>query len=307
MRLQFTILWFENQMDGVSAAIDALRDQLGQEGFDLDVVDQQDDSRLEELSNRQALYHEFDLVVVDYDLGNDARRGDAIARELRQRFSFTDIVFYSGQSAATLRQLIFDQEIDGVYCVERRSLRDSLLLLVETIVERISKLEAMRGLAVAACSRADDLFREVLVAAYATAPDDKKKALLDFLDKEVKDSGSRILAGYEELGSFDEKVRSRACGSFHLLKTMRHLLQDINANKSEAEILRTFQSEVLEVRNILGHATEAKTSDGWTITTGKGQAITRRDFSTYRSNFKKHLKNLEVLHKVHVSNISGNT
>lgn len=307
MRLQFTILWFENQIDGVTGAIEALRDQLEQEGFDLVVEHQQDDSQLVELSQRQALYHDFDLVVVDYDLGDAAKRGDEIARELRQGFSFTDIVFYSGQPASVLRELIYKREIDGVYCVERRSLRDSLLSLVETIVERISKLEAMRGLAVAACSRADDLLRDVLVAAYAVAPDDKKNALLTTLDKEVGDSSERILAGYTRLQSFEEKVRSRACSSFLLLKTIRHLLQDINANKPEAEVLRAFQCEVLEVRNILGHAVEVKTDRGWEIISDNGKSISRREFSTYRSNFRKHLKNLEALHKAHMPNAPENT
>ena len=147
MRLEFTILWFENQPADVQTQVEEIEDHIREVGFIPHIKLEVNADNLEALSASQALYKDYDLVVVDYDLGTPGLNGDHVAQSVRQTFGFTDIIFYSGQKTVDLRQLVHDHQIDGVYCLERTSLAERLGSHIEQVVERLSAPSVNAGLA----------------------------------------------------------------------------------------------------------------------------------------------------------------
>lgn len=295
MRLEFTVLWFENQISEVRPAIQGLRDHLADAGFHLRVVEEADGSNIDARAREQELFHEVDLIVVDLDLGEAAEDGDEIAERIRRRFRFTDIVFYSGVAPSELRDRIQSRNVDGVYCMARNELRANLIDLVDDLIRRMSRLESMRGLAVATAGRADLRMRALLQAMHDGADEAGKAALVAFLDKEVKDGDDRLQRRYAQAGTMAEKVNSLACTSMVLLKAAKEFVGRRQDLRDHRKVLGRYQSEVMAVRNDLGHAVETRTEDGWMIRCHDGREITRDDFPTFRQDFSRHLANLDQL------------
>lgn len=295
MRLAFTILWFENQFSEVQPAIQGLQLHLADSGFDLVIRKAVDGSGIDAFARDQDLFHEVDLIVVDLDLGWSSEEGDAIAEQVRQRFRFTDIVFYSGVAPTELRERIQRRNVDGVYCMDRRDLRLNLIELVDNLIRRMSRLESMRGLAVATAGKADARLRSILLALHGQADEAGKGEIAAFIDTEVHDTDNRIIGRYDRSADVQAKLYSLACTSMVLLKAAKHFVGRQPSLLAERKVLGQYQDEVMAVRNNLGHATESRTRDGWVISCHDGRRITRDDFPAFRRSFSRHLSNLAAI------------
>ena len=80
MRLEFKILWFENQPDDVKTQREEIIEYIESVGFVPYVQMEENSANLQALAASQELYDEFDLVVVDYDLGEPGKNGDWVAQ-----------------------------------------------------------------------------------------------------------------------------------------------------------------------------------------------------------------------------------
>jgi len=298
MRLQFKILWFENQPKEVKPATDALRSRLDEHGFELELQMERDDSNLALLALDQERYHEFDLVVVDFDLGQQSEKGDVVARRIRNSFGFTDIIFYSGSKTEDLRQRVKDQAIDGVYCMPRNELRASLLERVEDVVRRMSRLEAMRGLAVVTGGRGDVHLRSILRHIHVNLDEAEQADLISTIDDEVSATADRNRARYGKLKDLDGRLADFACTSMALLRGARKFVDRHPELRAEAEILAQYQAEVIETRNKFGHLIETKTDEGWALVGKAPPPITHEDFPAFRRNYLRQLKNLASIEAI---------
>ncbi|MBA9065643.1 DNA-binding NarL/FixJ family response regulator [Methylobacterium fujisawaense] len=305
MRLEFTLLWFENQIAEVRPAIQGLKAHLEEAGFELCVLEEADDTNIDAHARNQESFHDIDLIVVDLDLGEAAASGDEIAQQIRRRFKFTDIVFYSGVAPSELRGRIQQRNVDGVYCMARSELRANLIELVDDLIRRMSRLEAMRGLAVATAGKADLRMRAILKALHEGADEAGKAELVAFIDKEVKDGDDRLQRKYEGAATLAEKVDSLACTSMVLLKATKKFVGQRQELRTQRTVLGRYQVEVMDIRNSLGHATETRTSDGWVIRAHGGGNITRDDFPTFRQSFSRHLSNLDALCEILGVQVTG--
>ena len=63
-------------------------------------------------------------------------------------------------------------------------------------------------------------------------------------------------------------------------------------------MLGRYDSEVLQPRNTLGHAIEAKGDNGWEVTSVGKPPITTADFPTLRQNLALHLLNILSLRPI---------
>jgi DNA-binding NarL/FixJ family response regulator len=295
VRLEFNVLWFENQPDEVKPQIRALEEQLVEHGFKLVLNLQESAINLDALADEQERFHDYDLVVVDFDLGDPRLQGDVVAKRVRARFGFTDIIFYSGSKPNDLRQKVKDGGIDGVYCMSRQDLRVGLIEHVEDVVKRISRLESMRGLAVVTAGRGDQHLKDIIRHIHEGLSDADKASLIAGIDKEVGDSSERILKSYSGCEDLDARLGNLACSSMVTLKAAKAFLKSHPDLKEEYEILRKYQDEVIGPRNNLGHVVEVRTATGWQIEVRSGEPINFDSFTTFRKNFLRHLQNLATI------------
>ncbi|NOU35835.1 MAG: response regulator [Kiritimatiellaceae bacterium] len=164
MKIDYKILWIEDQPSEVEFHVEAIRRKLGELGFNLDL-----DSRLtisnddlQALEGRLEIYNPYDLIIFDYDLGKDQTNGAEIAHSLR-RLIYTDMIFYSSKPAEDMRKALFDLRVDGVYIVTRTDLHRDGSDIIEDQLKRICDLNNMRGVVLDEMSKLDKKLRLLLV------------------------------------------------------------------------------------------------------------------------------------------------
>lgn len=296
MKLDFVILWFENQPKDVQTQMEEIKEYILNMGFNPEIKIEENSKNIGRLSESQELFYDYDLIVVDYDLGVPDENGDHVAELIRKRFGFTDIIFYSGNTTTDLRRKIYDRQIDGVYCMYRPDLTECLRKHIDQVVNRLSRLEAMRGLAMDTVGKCDDAFKKLLPYIYDQSPVTEKNSLEKKLDEYVESARSHQENEYQNCETFKEKLSSRSVTSFHLQKLALHYTKSNPKYYKYRNELRKFYQEVLEPRNILGHAVEQRGEGGW-IVASENDSIGNENFPGLRRNMIKHFKNIRELHK----------
>ncbi|WP_107681111.1 response regulator [Methylobacterium radiotolerans] len=292
MRLEFRILWFENQPQDVRTQLEEIEDYIRDAGFIPRVQMVVDTTTIAALTEQQRLYDDFDLVVVDYDLGDPGMNGDHVAEIVRRNFGFTDIIFYSGHKTVDLRKLVHDRQIDGVYCFARPDLPERLGMHIDQVVRRLSRLEAMRGLAMGTVGKCDDEFRSMLREEHASSSPEKQTeitaALVDLVANAAKLQSERFTACL----TFEDKLVSRAVTSFHLQKLALLVSKGKKSCSVRRKDLTRYNEEVLSPRNTLGHAVETRGEAGWEVSSNGAPALSSADFPQLRRNMARHLENI---------------
>jgi len=302
MRLDFNILWFENQPDDVATTITEIREHLAEAGFNPLIDIEVDPSNLGALSKRQQDFNDFDLVLVDWDLGSPDMQGDEVADEVRRHFGFTDIIFYSGKAVADLRGMIHKRQIDGVYCMPRDRLTDRLRDHIDEVVKRLSRLESMRGIAMGVVGRCDNDLRRFLSVIHDKADDSGRVLLASKLDEIVSAGQQSAVKKYAECQDFASRLDSRAVTSFHLQKLALAVTKGHNRYAECRKLLCEYDKQVLSPRNSLGHSIEKRGDYGWEVETLNGETLTVDDFVTLRNDFHVHLANIAKIAEIAGSN-----
>ena len=94
MKLEYRILWFEDDHESVADVVEALRGLLTQQGFELKCEwGECNESVMQRTVYRLRKYNPYDLMVFDYDLGSGLK-GEVLAQALRSKI-WTDILYYS--------------------------------------------------------------------------------------------------------------------------------------------------------------------------------------------------------------------
>lgn len=292
MRLEFKILWFENQPQDVRTQVEEIEEHLQAVGFIPKVKMVLDGTDVEAFGQEQELYDEYDLVVVDYDLGHPGKNGDWVAQKIRRHFGFTDIIFYSGKKPGDLRQLVQAGGIDGVYCFNRPELSEKLAKHIDQVMRRLSRLEAMRGLAMGVVGRCDDEFRSLILHSFEKMEGEKRDLLERTLEELILSSRETSQRGFDSCINFHEKLHSRAVTSFTLYKLALHVLKGNPRCADVRQLLTEYNAKVLEPRNRLAHAVESRTANGWVVQSDSKPELTIDDFPALRNDLAAHLANV---------------
>ena len=175
MKLEYRILWFEDDQESVTDIVDALRGLLSQQGFELKCEwGKCDASVMQQTVERLRKYNPYDLMVFDYDLGSGLK-GEELAQELRSKI-WTDILYYSAnRSSRELLGGMVDHNVEGVFCAVRQNLEDRIWAIVESQIKRICDLNNMRGIVLDAMSSVDAKIREIFSGCYQRFEESEKK------------------------------------------------------------------------------------------------------------------------------------
>ena len=166
MKLEYRILWFEDDHESVQDVIDALRDLLHEQGFELMCEWGECNAvamtgTVERLQN----YNPYDLMVFDYDLGSGLT-GEELAQTLRSKI-WTEILYYSAnRSAEDLSRGMNAKRVEGVFCAVRQNLEERVWAIVESQIKRICDLNNMRGIVLDSMSSIDTAIRTLFSKVY---------------------------------------------------------------------------------------------------------------------------------------------
>jgi len=280
VRLDFNVLWVDDQPDRVGSQITAITKRMQEEGFQFVPTLCQSIDEVKKAIAADVFTDEVDLILVDWDLGNGVVGEDAIA-EIRSTVQYKDVVFYSAQTAPNaLRKAAFEKGVEGIYCASREQLVDEVLGVFDSLVKKVLDLDHARGIVMGATSDIDHIVNECLVIVHAKLDQGGKDAMLKdglgYIQKRLAEltETAKKLEGAKTLAEFFE---------FHMILTANDRLRMLSgalkaatfsAHKGYRPHIVAYQQQVVPDRNILGHMVLVPKGKPTAVTDSKGKQIT---------------------------------
>jgi hypothetical protein len=259
MRLDFNILWVEDQPKEVQATVDGLRRKLSAEGFELRHSFLSSVGEVKERLSGAIFIDEIDLVLVDWELGGGTT-GDEALGYIRDAAPYKDLIFYSATSnTESLRRLAYDKKIDGVYFTNRDELVDEVEGVFGSLIKKTLDLDHIRGIVLGATSDIEQSIRQLLQVGEKKLNDQEKAKLLGYMVDLLKEKPHDISAQVEKMVSdatiagIVEKHRTfTANDGARALMTLLEC-EAFSSLVGHVETLKVYMKDVVPHRNNLGH------------------------------------------------------
>lgn len=259
MRLDFNVLWVDDQPNSIDAQIKAIDKQMESEGFRFVATACKSVDEIRDVVKDNVFTDEIDLILTDWDLGGGLQGQDAIA-VIRESVKYKDVVFYSAQTPVdTLRTLAFEKGLEGVYCTSRADLVDEVLGVFESLVKKVLDLDHTRGIVMGATSDIDQTVRECLLAMHLNLDADGKgqmiKTALGYIDEGIEkhaDTAGKLknATTLEELFEAHNVLTTND----RLRMLARALkMKAFEAHKGYRQSVTAYLEKTVRKRNALGH------------------------------------------------------
>lgn len=261
MRLDFNALWVDDQPERVAAQSINIALQMADEGFEFKPRLCTTIAQMEKVISEDVFTDEVDLILMDWDLGNDVHGEDAIKR-IRQVVQHKDVVFYSGEATVVeLRKKIYDRGLEGVYCVSRQDLISEVIGVFDSLIKKVLDLDHTRGIVMGATSDIDYMVNACLTLAHSRLDDAGKAKFIEEALKRVAEQVKNIAKQGEKLAA---KPGVEAIFKAHMLFTSDHRLRMLASIFGMDEFaayatvgvatVTSYREGVVHDRNTLGHA-----------------------------------------------------
>jgi len=299
MRLDFNVLWVDDQPDRVNAQVTAITTQMASEGFQFNATLCRSMEEVQERIADNLFTDEVDLVLVDWDLGTGATGQEAIAA-IRIYVPWKDVVFYSAKTpAATLRQLAFDNQLEGVYCASREDLVEEVMGVFESLVKKVLDLDHTRGIVMGATSDIDHLVNECLALMHEKLDEAGKVAMVGEMLGRIQERIKGLVAKAGKLQAskawadiFKSHEIFTAADRLRILRLM--LTVDMFKEHGEArESIVTYLKEVSPERTTLAHLVLVPDGKPQTVMNTEGVVVSleetrdlRRQILDLRGDFR---------------------
>lgn len=259
MRLDFNVLWVDDQPERVAAQVIRIEKQMEGEGFRFNSTLCKSFDEVQNLVRDDVFTDEIDLVLVDWDLGNNVQGQDVIA-SIRETVRYKDVVFYSAETPTDeLRRLALEKGLEGVYCAVREELVDEVLGVFESLVKKVLDLDHMRGIVMGATSDIDQMVDECLTLMYRKLDSAEKDKMLKSALGYIQQRTNTFLKTAEQLM---QAATLEELFTGHLILTASDRLRMLGGalktktfevHKSYRESVVKCQQDTVPKRNELGH------------------------------------------------------
>lgn len=297
MRLDFNILWVEDQPAQVNAQKESIERRMRSEGFKLQT---QFASSVEDARSHlgDSIFGDHvDLVLMDYELAGNANGGEGL-EAVREKYPYKDIVFYSAKVPTELKSLVAQKEISGVFCTYRNDLTNTVLGVFSVLVKKVLDIDHSRGIVMGATSEIDDFINRSLDTYLAKSDEKVKAAAIDIVRKEIE----KLRKEYdEEFGKIEAisdlaelKSHHRVYTSVKRLILLRKLLKSSGRAEKEIEAMIKYEQTV-PTRNTLAHVTVMREGFARRIKKRDGTELTIDDMRALRVELLEHHEVFEAL------------
>lgn len=288
MRLDFNVLWVDDQPGAIQAQITRIAGYMKEQGFQFSPTLCHSMAELENKLTEDVFVDEIDMVLVDWDLGAGARGQDAIER-VREKIRYKDVVFYSAQTAPNvLMDLVRENDLEGVYCCTRAELVNEVEGVFDSLIKKVLDLDHTRGIVMGATSDVDHMVNECLTTIHTSLNDIGKKLFiataLAAVEKKLK-----------ELAKLAEKLKTEtdiaAFYKAHMLFTSMERLKLLKGalkaggshenTGAHASVVK-YMDEVVPERNNLGHVVLVPEGKPTSVVNAEGKQVGLDDMRDLR-------------------------
>ena len=288
MRLDFNVLWVDDQPASVAHQIKYIKLQMAAEGFEFKPRPCSTIDEVVQVVEDHVFADQIDLILVDWDLGNNMHGEDAIER-IREIVQYKDVVFYSGQaSVVELRKKVYERELEGVYCASREGLVDEVIGVFESLIKKVLDLDHTRGIVMGATSDIDHMVKNCLALAHDKLDDIGKAELIEKAMKRVDRQVKSIAKQGEKLKN---EPSVEALLKAHMLFTSDHRLRMLSSilgmdefadYSNNVEMVERYRDGVVGKRNILGHAVLVPSGKPSSVIDGAGETVNLEEMRELR-------------------------
>lgn len=306
MRINYNILWVENELDWLESIEDEIKDFVEEQGFCFvcDVANGKS-----EINS----YNKYDIILMDLNLASEPT-GDVIIQEIRNSNIYTDVVLYSAQDISITRSKGKDKELDGVYYSGRNPdlFLNKVKQVIATTIRKTQDLANIRGLVMAEVSELDVMMAEILAIFMKSdenlqkfhdkVTSDREKMIHKWLEHPDCKKDCRLLirkAPAEDVISRLE-ASQKARGVNLVLKVLNSQGTSLYSSPNGKGFMENYETDIIHMRNNLAHCKSVDTEeDGKEILkTIKGDVVfsaenfigIRKSILEYRSLLSKILE-----------------
>ncbi len=299
MRLDYNVLWVEDQQQNVQSQCTRISLGIKGQGFKLQTKFA---SSVEEASTYLSddIYGDhIDLVLMDYDLGA-GKKGDEGLIEVRRKFPYKDIVFYSAQT--DLLHLVAEKHIEGIFCSSREYLPDVVTGIFEALVRKVLDIDHSRGIVMGVTSDIDYYIKESINTIFDKNDEKTNKFLLakvaEHLSKKEK-SFAVSIGTLKNISNISELEQHHSVyTSNDKIRLLLNALELDSTNKVLVTSMKAYINTTIPKRNILAHV--KVTTDGFSrklINTKTGKEITSAEMKTLRKELLSFSEEIEGIFK----------
>lgn len=285
MRLDFNVLWVEDQPERVKSQITSITARMADEGFRFIPTLCTSVDQVEALIAGEVFQDEVDLILGDWDLGGGVEGQDVIGR-VREVAQFKDVVFYSSHTTADLRRMAFERGLEGIYCVSREGLIEDVMGVFESLVKKVLDLDHTRGIVMGATSDIDHMIHSCLIQIEAKLDENGKKELVGQALKRVQERVKDIAkqgAKLETATSVTTILEAHMIfGANDRLRMLRRLLEKDANHEQSVQTIQSYIDNVVPERNVLGHMALAPEGKPQAVVNNEGKLINLEDMRTLR-------------------------
>jgi DNA-binding NarL/FixJ family response regulator len=301
MKLEYKILWFEDNESWYNSIYPLIEDFLHENGFELNPRRESGGDNIDCFINNE----EFDLIIMDFNLAG--AKGDKLIESLRQHQIYTEIVFYSQNGAQAVRDAVISKGVDGVFCASRdtEEFEEKVTKVIYNTIKKVQDVNNLRGLVIAETSELDEKMIDI-IALFCSVSESHK---VELLKKTIENREDRLKDLKKVTPSIME--RDKLCSmleSFDRLRAVLRLISNIETKPFTANValLTTcYKKEIIDIRNILAHVKEETDKNGKKILKSKMIGHETFEFNDQkcieiRKDIQKHAENLDyILQNVH--------
>jgi hypothetical protein len=283
LRLDFNVLWVDDQPESIDSLIKKIAKQMEDEGFQFNATQCKSIDDVRKLIGKDVFTDEIDLILVDWDLGGNVQGQDAIAA-IRETVLYKDVVFYSARNPAdALRKLASDRGVEGIYCASREELVEEVFGVFESLVKKVLDLDHTRGIVMGATSDIDSMVNECLLAIDAQADQGGKQALLkqalEYVDIKIKELTETAGKLKEASGLPDLFEAHLVFTAYDRLRILAGALntKTLEPHRAYRKSVTSYQQDVVPKRNVLGHVARVLQGETYVLADAKGNVISLDD------------------------------
>lgn len=255
MRLDFNVLWVEDQQGAVQAQRERIELLVKKEGFRLQVLFAPSVGNAKEFLSTDIYGDHIDLVLMDYDLGAGGR-GDEGLLEVRNIFPYKDIVFYSSQ-APDLLDMVAKKHVQGVFCSTRDGLTDTVEGLFEALVKKVLDIDHSRGIVMGATSDIDHYVNDCLASSFGTNDEGRLNAALKVVEKHVGEKRKSFEKDLENLAAIKHVSELQKLHNIYTsndrLRLLKSVLKGAESHQESVEAIVNYLANTVPKRNDLAH------------------------------------------------------
>lgn len=258
MNLNYKILWYDDDQNFFeSQDMGPIEEAISSWGFQPHIIPVHNAVEL----RRHEPFNQFDMLVVDLDLGNN-EDGAKFIKDVRDHNVFSEIIFYSMKGADELWQAVSKERLEGVFVVYKKGIEQKLIRVAQQSVRKVLDLENMRGIVMSEVGDLDALLGSIFERAMHGVTPEQRQIVFDRFHEKVSEQHKEFqvaLSAFKEAPSIDSLID--LCDSDKRWQNLNRVKKH-HALLKDRSFVGDYQKEILWPRNCLAHGVPQRKEDG---------------------------------------------